>query len=121
MYNIESNSFNIMIIVIYFIYICKKFLQIYIMELAMTVKETIGKRIKEERTRLNLSQEDLAQKIGWKEHVKISSIERGYRINLSFILLLILSIFFRCSDKSFSFSPFATLVDLEWSLIERYS
>jgi len=79
MYNIESNSFNIMIIVIYFIYICKKFLQIYIMELAMTVKETIGKRIKEERTRLNLSQEDLAQKIGWKEHVKISSIERGER------------------------------------------
>lgn len=43
------------------------------------MKTTIGKRIKEGRSRLNLSQEELAQKIGWNEHVKISSIERGER------------------------------------------
>ena len=43
------------------------------------MRKVIGQRIKEARLRLALSQEDLAKKIGWREHVKVSTVERGER------------------------------------------
>lgn len=38
---------------------------------------TIGDRIKQRRTELNMSQEELAQKIGYKDRSTISYIESG--------------------------------------------
>jgi len=42
-------------------------------------KELLGKRIKEERSKLKMSQEDLAKRIGWGSHVQVSTMENGSR------------------------------------------